>query len=243
MLKLMLVLGLLGTPAQAADPSIEDLLNATDDIQRSDSSIAVLEMAVKTSRYERTIKLKAWSKGQDKSLIVIEAPTKDKGIATLKVGDNIWNYLPKVDRTMKVPAGMMSSSWMGSHFSNDDLVKQNRLADEFTAVIESRPAGGTGDWVLRLTPKPDAPVVWGSIVVTVSAQVIPKSIEYFDEDGSLARTMRFDNIQDVGGRAVPMVMTLIPAKKPDEKTQVTYTSLQFDVAMQDSMFSLQGLKQ
>ena len=243
MLNLLMLLSVLVSPTSAADPSIEDLLNATDDIQRGGSSAAVLQMAVKTSRYERTVELKAWSKGEDKSLIIIEAPAKDKGIATLKVGDNIWNYLPKVDRTMKVPGGMMSSSWMGSHFSNDDLVKQNRLADEFTAVIEARPTAGTGSWVLRLTPKPDAPVVWGAIVVTVSADIIPESIQYFDEDGSLARTMRFESVQDVGGRKVPMVMTLIPASKPDEQTKVTYTSLEFDVELQDSIFSLQGLKQ
>ena len=110
MLKLIALLSVLWSPAHAADPSVEDLLNATDDIQRGASSVAVIEMAVKTSRYERTVKLKAWSKGEDKSLIVIEAPTKDKGIATLKSGDNIWNYLPKVDRVVKVPAGMMSGS-------------------------------------------------------------------------------------------------------------------------------------
>jgi outer membrane lipoprotein-sorting protein len=240
---IFLFLGLLLLPARAADPTVVELLNATDDIQRGTSSAAVLQMEVKTARYERKVTLRVWSKGADKSLIVIEAPSKDKGIATLKDGDNIWNYLPKVDRTVKVPSGMMSGSWMGSHFSNDDLVKQNRLADEFTAVIEARPTGGVGSWVLRLTPKPDAPVVWGAVVVTVSAEIIPESIEYFDEDGALARSMRFDKVQDIAGHKVPMVMTLIPADKPDERTRVTYQSLEFDVELQDSLFTLQGLRQ
>jgi outer membrane lipoprotein-sorting protein len=240
---IFLFLGLLVLPAPAADPTVVELLNATDDVQRGTSSAAVLLMEVKTARYERKVTLRTWSKGKDKSLIVIEAPAKDKGIATLKVGDNIWNYLPKIDRTMKVPSGMMSGSWMGSHFSNNDLVKQNRLAEEFTAVIEARPTGGLGSWVLRLTPKPDAPVVWGAVLVTVSAEIVPESIEYFDEDGVLARTMRFDNVQDIGGHKVPMVMTLIPADKPDEHTQLTYQSLQFDVELQDSLFTLQGLRQ
>ena len=243
MVPIILFLGLLVLPGQAADPTVVELLNATDDVQRGTSSTAVLQMEVKTSRYERKVTLRAWSKGEDKSLIVIEAPVKDKGIATLKVGDNIWNYLPKIDRTMKVPSGMMSGSWMGSHFSNDDLVKQNRLADEFTAVLEARPTDGLGSWVLRLTPKPDAPVVWGAVVVTVSAQIIPESIEYFDEDGALARSMRFDDVRDIGGRKVPMVMTLIPADKPDERTQLTYQSLEFDVELADSLFTLQGLRQ
>jgi outer membrane lipoprotein-sorting protein len=205
--------------------------------------VSLLEMKVKTSRYERTVKIRAWSKGKDRSLIVIEAPAKDKGIATLKVDKNIWNYLPKVDRTMKVPSGMMSNSWMGSHFTNDDLVKGNRLSEQYTGDIEQRPADGTGSWVVRLTPKPNAPVVWGAVVVTVTHEIIPESVEYFDEDGALARTMRFHDVQEVAGRKVPMVMTLIPADKPDEQTQVTYQSLEFDVDLPESMFTLQGLKQ
>lgn len=227
----------------AADPTIAELLDATDDIQRGESSVAILSMEVKTARYERTVQLKTWSKGADNSLILIEAPAKDKGIATLKVGDNIWNYLPKVDRTMKVPSGMMSSSWMGSHFSNDDLVKDNRLSDQFTAEIESKPADGTGSWVLRLSPKPDAPVVWGAVVVRVSAQMVPESVEYFDEDGTLARTMRFEQVQSIEGRQVPMVMMLTPADKPTEYTKITYQSLSFSEDIPEAVFSLQGLRQ
>jgi outer membrane lipoprotein-sorting protein len=228
--------------AHAGEPTIDELLDATDDIQRGSSSASLLEMEVKTSRYERTVQIKAWSKGKDRSLILIEAPAKDKGIATLKVGKNIWNYLPKVDRTMKVPSGMMSNSWMGSHFTNDDLVKENRLSEQFTGVIEQRPSGGTGSWVVRLTPKPDAPVVWGSVVVTVSSKVIPESVEYFDEEGVLVRTMRFSDVRDVSGHKIPMVMTLIPADRPGERTQVTYKSLEFNVDVPDSMFTLQGLR-
>jgi len=228
--------------AHAGDPTIEELLDATDDIQRGAASTSVIRMEVQTARYSRTVRLKVWSKGTDRSLIIIEAPAKDKGIATLKVEDHIWNYLPKVDRTMKVPTGMMSSSWMGSHFSNDDLVKENRLSESFTAELTGRPDEGAGSWVIRLTPKPDAPVVWGSVVVRVSAERIPESIEYFDEQGTLARTMRFEDVQDVGGRKIPLVMTLIPADKPGELTRVTYLSIDFEAVIPDSMFTLQGLR-
>lgn len=233
---------MLAGPALAEDPTVEELLNATDDIQRGSSSIGVIEMHVKTARYERTMRMKAWSEGTEKSLIVIEAPAKDAGIATLKVDDNIWNYLPKVDRTMKVPAGMMSGSWMGSHFSNDDLVKENRLADEFKSEITARPENGEGNWVIKLVPNPDAPVVWGSLVVTVSEARLPVSIEYFEEDGTLARTMTYSDVRDIGGRDIPATMTLIPADKPDEMTQIKYIELDFDAEVPASTFTLQALK-
>ena len=231
----------LGT-ALAAEPTVEELLNATDDIQRGSSSIATVEMHVKTARYERTMRMKAWSEGTEKSLILIESPAKDAGVATLKVDDNIWNYLPKVDRTMKVPAGMMSGSWMGSHFSNDDLVKENRLAEEFTAELTGKPENGAGNYVFKLVPKPDAPVVWGHLVVTVNPDQIPVSIAYFEEDGALARTMTYGDIRDFEGKAIPATMTLIPANKPEEMTRVTYVDLDLDAEVDPKTFTLQALK-
>jgi hypothetical protein len=242
-----MIIGLLLTlaqPAIADDPTVEELLNATDDIQRGESSIGVIEMQVKTSRYERTMRMKAWSEGTEKSLIVIESPAKDAGIATLKVDDNIWNYLPKVDRTMKVPSGMMSGSWMGSHFSNDDLVRENRLSEQFTSEITSRPnESGEGNWVIKLVPNPDAPVVWGSLVVTVRPDKIPVSIAYFEEDGTLARTMKYEDVREIGGKEIPGTMTLTPADKPEEMTQIRYIELEFDADVPASTFTLQALKQ
>jgi outer membrane lipoprotein-sorting protein len=235
---------LLSTSALAAEPTIEELLVATDDIQRGDSSSAVMKMEVKTARYERAMKMKALSKGTENSLITILEPAKDSGVSTLKVGDNLWNYLPKVDRTMKVPSGMMGGSWMGSHFSNDDLVKESRLSEDFTASFAKKPSEAEPDqpYVIDLVPKPDAPVVWGKVEVTVTADKLPVSVRYFDEKGTLMRTMDFKDVQDVSGRKVPMVMQLTPADKPGEYTRVTYEELAFDVDLPDKTFTVQALK-
>jgi outer membrane lipoprotein-sorting protein len=241
---LAVTLSALAGPAFAAEPTIEDLLNATDDIARGTSSHATLEMQVKTARYERTMTLEAWSKGEEKSLIRILEPAKDAGISTLMVDDNIWNYLPKVDRTMKVPGAMMSGSWMGSHFSNDDLVKANRLADEFTGEISSRPADNADKhYVVTLIPKPDAAVVWGKVVVRTTAELMPFDVRYFDEDSSLKRTMKFEDYRDFDGRKMPAKMTLLPATKPDEYTRIVYRAMEFDIELEDKkFFSLQQLK-
>jgi outer membrane lipoprotein-sorting protein len=229
--------------ARAAEPTIDELLTSTDDVTRGKSSEAVVEMHVKTANYERTMKMEMWAEGTDKTLIRILEPAKDAGIATLKVDQNIWNYLPKVDRTMKVPAGMMSGSWMGSHFSNDDLVKESRLSEDFDATMTQRPADNAdGVYVITLVPKPDAIVVWGSIVVRVRPDKMPVSIEYEDEHGVTQRTMSFGEYHELDGRLVPTVMTLIPADKPGEFTSFTYVSLDFDVALPASTFTLQALK-
>jgi len=241
---LLVVAGLWTSPTLAADPTMEELLNATDDIARGASSHATLEMSVKTARYARTMKLEAWSKGEDKSLIRILEPAKDAGMSTLMVDDNIWNYLPKVDRTMKVPGAMMSGSWMGSHFSNDDLVKANRLADEFTGEITSKPDDNPEKhYLVTLVPKPDAPVVWGKVLVRVSADLMPVDVRYFDEDGALKRTMKFEQYRDFDGRKMPAQMTLLPADKPEEFTRITYVEMKFDIELDDKkFFSLQQLK-
>lgn len=234
----------LATPGFATepDPTIEELLLATDDVARGESSIATLQMHVKTKRYERTMSMQAWSEGTEKSLIRILSPAKDAGISTLKDGDNLWNYLPKVDKTMKVPAGMMSGSWMGSHMSNDDLVQESRLSEDYTYTLTGRPQDGVGSWVVELVPKPDAPVVWGKVVATISTEKLPEKIEYFDEKGELVRTMAWSEVKDVDGRRMPTVMRVVPADKPDEYTRITYEQIDFDADIPAGTFSLQALK-
>ena len=232
-------------PARAgADEDLaRQLLDATDDVYRGRSSHGFMTMQVRTARWERTLEMEVWSKGEDRSLIRILSPAREAGVATLKVGDNIWNYLPKIDRTMKVPASMMGGSWMGSHFTNDDLVKESRMADDYTFRIVERPEDGGGRYVVECTPKPEAPVVWGKVVVTLDgASRLPLEVTYWDEDGALARTLTFSEVVEVGDRRYPSRMKLVPADKPGEFTEIRYRDMEFDVDVPDTVFSLQALK-
>jgi outer membrane lipoprotein-sorting protein len=230
--------------ASAGDPSIAELLDGVDDANRGTSSEGRMTMSVKTSRWERSITMDLWSRGEDHSLLRIISPAKEAGMATLRVGDNIWNYLPKVDRTMKVPAAMMSGNWMGSHFTNNDLVHSSRFADDFTSTITQRPTGPSeGSWVIESIPNEDAPVIWGKVVITVSAKHrIGESITYWDEDGTLVRTMSFSDVQMIGGRPVPMKMRMVPADAKGEFTEIVYDRLRFDVDLPDSIFTLQSIR-
>jgi len=245
-LALLLGLGVpsVGATDSSAEPTLEQLLDAVDDQSRGSSSAGRMTMSVKTSRWERSITMDLWSRGEDHSLMRIIAPAKEAGMATLRAGDNIWNYLPKVDRTMKVPAAMMSGNWMGSHFTNNDLVHSSRFADDFDSTITQRPAAdGSGSWVIESIPKEDAPVVWGKIVITVDAKLrIGESITYWDEDGVLVRSMTFSDVQKIDGRPVPMKMRMVPADAPAEYTEFLYDRLAFDVNLPDSLFTLQSIR-
>ena len=228
---------------QAMD--IDELMTHVDRLWRGDTSQAIMSMSVKTRRYERSMTMEAWSRGKEHSLLVIREPIKDRGIATLKVKDNIWNYLPKINRVTKVPASMMSGSWMGSHFTNDDLVKDNTFIDDYDSIISFEgKLDGTLIYEVTSIPKPDAAVVWGKVVMTIHQDnFAPITAIYFDEDDVRVRVMDFDQIKQVDGRAIPMRMTLTPEDKPGESTVVEYKDIAFGMELDDNFFSLRGLKQ
>ena len=224
--------------------SAKEILDRVDDLFRGSSSHGKMSMTIKTTHWTRTLTAEIWSKGKDDSLIRILAPKKEEGTATLRAGNNIWNYLPKVNRVIKLPSSMMASSWMGSHFTNDDLVKESRMADDYTFEITFEGVRDNRE-VIEVTcyPKPEAAVVWGKILVRVDKkELLPTEILYYDEDMNLARTMIFSDIGELGDRRLPRVMKVIPADKPDEYTLVKYDEMDFNVNLSDSLFSIRNLQ-
>ncbi|MCW8827780.1 MAG: outer membrane lipoprotein-sorting protein [Gammaproteobacteria bacterium] len=230
-------------PVQAME--VDELIRHIDRLWRGETSHASMSMTVKTRRYERNMSMEAWSRGKDYSLVVIREPVKDRGIATLKVEENIWNYLPKINRVTKVPSSMMSGSWMGSHFTNDDLVRESTFEEDYDSTL-SYEGQRDGRMIYEMTalPKPNAPVVWGKVVMLIEQQTLaPYRALYYDEEGELVRTLTFDMLQQIGERVVPMRMSLQPEDKPDESTVIRYHDIEFGVPLETAFFSLQSLKQ
>jgi hypothetical protein len=235
---------LVGRTASAAPLSAREVLDRVDDLFRSRSAHGQARMTVTTEHWTRSLELEFWSQGEERSLIRILAPQKEKGTATLKVERDLWNYLPKVKRVIKLPSSMMSASWMGSHFTNDDLVKENRFSEEYTFTVSFE---GVRDGVevieIACVPKEDAPVVWGRVVVRVRTEDwLPLVIDYFDEGGRPARTMTYGDVRTLGGRRLPSRLTVVPADKPNESTTVVYEEIAFDVPLAPDTFSLQNLQ-
>jgi len=230
--------------APAGEASARAILDHVDDLFRGESAHGRAEMTVKTEHWERSLTMEFWSKGKELSLIRILAPKKEQGTATLKVGNELWNYLPKVKRVIKLPSSMMSASWMGSHFTNDDLVKESRMTVDYDFSITFQGRRDDADAIeLTLHPKENAAVVWGKVVVVVRAEdYLPISVTYYDEDLDLARTLTYHDVRELGGRRLPTTMRMVPADKPDEMTEVTYEAIEFDLKLDDDLFSLRTLQ-
>ena len=235
---------LFAIPAALGAQTAAEIVDQVDQLLRGNSSEAAVRMEVVTEHWSRSIDMRIWSLGTDYSLIRIDAPPKDAGTATLKAETDLWNYLPRVDRTIKLPASLMGASWMGSHFTNDDLVKESRIIDDYDIEITFEgERDGHQVWEFTLTPKPETAVVWGKIVEQVRrADLMPEWVRYYDDLGEVSRTMVFSNFQVMGGRMVPATMVVTPADKPDETTTIIYQDLAFDVGLEPSFFSLRNLR-
>jgi len=228
--------------ASNLDP--EKILDGVDDLYRSNASYGILTLSVTTVNWQRTLTLEQWTKGENKSLIKVLKPKKEKGLATLRVDKNVWNFMPKVKRVVKIPSSMMSSSWMGSHFTNDDLVRESRMADDYSFSITFEGIRNDEEVVeITCIPNKEAAVVWGKVEVVVYADdYIPLRMIYYDEDLLLSRTLAFYNIQIMDGKMIPTLMSMIPADEPLESTTVKWEEIQFDVAIDDEFFSLRKLQ-
>ena len=238
-----LVLFPITVSAQTSETA-EEIINRVDRLLRGDSSHGVARMEVVTENWERGLTMEIWSLGVDYSLVRVQAPAREAGTATLKATEDIWNYLPKVDRAIKIPASMMAGAWMGSHFTNDDLVRESQLIEDyFIELTYDGDRDGVTVWEFRLTPKPEAAVVWGHVDYQVrQADYMPLWTRCYAEDGELARTMRYSEFTNLGGRTVPAVMEMVPADKPSETTKIIYEQLVFDIDIDQSFFSLRNLQ-
>jgi hypothetical protein len=232
----------LARPAPAA--TAREILDRVDDLFRGRAANGRASMTVTTEHWSRTLALEFWSEGKEKSLIRILAPQKEKDTATLKVGNDIWNYLPKVKRVIKLPSTAMAASWMGSHFTNDDLVKESRMADDYTYATTFE-GERDGRRIVEITclPRPEAAVVWGKVVVVVRADdLLPLEVHFFDEDLHPARTITYGEIRSLGGRTLPATLTVVPTDKPAESTVVRYEEIAYDVPLDPDTFSLRTLQ-
>lgn len=240
---LLALAGPLASPPAAAQTP-KEIVDRVDRLLRGASSEGRLTMEVTTRQWSRSLDLRIWSLGTDYALVRVLSPQREAGTATLKAKSDVWNYLPRVDRTIKIPPSLMMGSWMGSHFTNDDLVKESRLALDYditTSFTGTR--DGVAVWEFTLVPHPEAAVVWGKLVEQVRQQdLMPLWTRYYDDDGRLARTLTFGDFRTLGGRLVPARLTVVPADKPDERTVITYRDLRFDVGLTPAFFSLRALR-
>ena len=205
---------------------------------------ADVEMTITAPGWSRTLALQTWMFRPNKSLLRVKAPAKDAGITSLRIGAEMWNYIPAIERTVKIPPSLMLQPWLGSDFTNDDLVKESSLIDDYTHELlpVSPSAGGEAAYVVQALPRPEAPVVWGKVVLTTRADFIPLKQEFYDERGRLVRTLAYGELRPLGGREVPSRWVMTPVDKPGKSTTIVFKAATYDQPIDDALFTLQQLK-
>ncbi len=223
-----------------AQTDINSIIDKIDKLYRYQTTHSVVYMDIITPNWKRTLEMEMWTKGKDKALIKILSPAKERGIKTLKNGNNLWNYLPKVDKTIKIPPSMMMSSWMGSDFTNDDLVREFSFKDDYSFSLSSE---DSLYYYIDCIPRKDLPVLWSKVEMTIrKSDTIPVKMVFLDDNGKEIREIIYSDIRKIKNEKVPFVIEVISKKKKGRKTVLRYKSLEIDVPVSDNLFSLAGLR-
>lgn len=204
------------------------------------------EMTIRTIRptWARDMDISVWIKGKDFSVIQITAPAREKGVAFLKRKKEVWNWVPTLERVIKLPPSMMSQSWMGTDFTNDDLVKESSITEDYEhKLLSDTVISGQDCFQIELIPKTSAAVVWGRLLMYVNRNnFLEVRILFFDEDGKLVNIMNAYDVTNMGGRLVPSRFEMIPQDKKNQRTEIIYRKLVFDKDIQDTFFTLDQLR-
>ena len=231
-------------PLISKTETADKIISKSERLLRGTSSYGIYEMSIYNPRWKepRIVEVESWAEGTEKSFIVIHKPKKDKGITFLKIGNEMWQYIPKIEKIIKIPPSMMMQSWMGSDITNDDMVRESSLERDYTKKIASE---DESSWVIHLSPLSDAPVVWERITVVIQKEsYLPTKAQYYDEDGELVRTILYEKPRKVSGRTIPTLMKFIPEteNKKDHRTELLFKEIKFDIDIPDSIFTMRSLK-
>jgi outer membrane lipoprotein-sorting protein len=221
-----------------------EIVKRSDDLMRGDSIRGTYSMLIETPTWKRELKLYVYGSGRDKMFIRILAPDKEKGIGTLRVNNEMWNYLPRVEKLIKIPPSLMLQPWMGSDFANDDLVKESSIVNDYThRIIREDHVLGDTFYVIELLPKPGAPVIWGKIVRYIQKDTyLPFREEYHNEQGKLIKVLEYWNVGSVSDRKIPLIWKMIPINKPGFQTTIRLLDVQYNKPVDEQTFSLSHLK-
>ncbi|MCF6239987.1 MAG: outer membrane lipoprotein-sorting protein [Bacteroidales bacterium] len=242
----IVITGLILFPAlnNAQNLTAKEIMIKADNLQRGKSNKSQMTMQIIRPKWTRTISMKSWSKGKDYSMTYILAPAKDKGQVFMKRKNEMWNWVPTINRMIKLPPSMMSQGWMGSDYSNDDILKESSIVVDYEhKIIGEEKVSDLDCYKIEMIPKEDAAVTWGKVIKWISKKEYWQiKTEYYDEDDELIRTEIASEIKNFGDRRLPSKLEIIPADKPGHKTLVRINSATFNINIDENFFSQQNMK-
>lgn len=222
----------------------KEIVKKSDEKMRGETS--QVDMTIKTVRptWSREMNIHAWMKGNDMAMLLVKSPARDKGIVYLKRKKEVWNWMPSLEKIIKLPPSMMSQSWMGTDFTNDDLVKESSIVDDYNhnivgdTVIDNRPS-----YKIQMIPKPEAAVVWGKLIVCIDKKdLLQLHVRFYDEEGVLINTMNSYDVKVMDDRLIPTRFEMIPADKNNQKTVMIYNSIKYNKPISDGFFTTEKMK-
>ena len=207
------------------------------------SSYTEMTMVIHRPDWERSMTMRAWTKGDKQTLVRVVEPKKDRGNGTLTDDKSMWSYSPKVNRVIKVPSSMMGQSWMGSDFSNKDIAKADDIVDEYEhSILNTEVLDGVTTYEIQSIPNEDAAVVWGREVMRIREDHVVLQHSFFDQDGELVKTLGTLEVVEMGGRVIAKRQRMIKADEPDEWTEIQVNDVEYEVDLNDSLFTLSNLR-
>lgn len=229
---------------KAQEMTAKEIVRKSYDLMQGESSRGTMTMTIVRPKWERTISFKTWSKGTDYSLVYVTAPAKEEGQVFLKRKKEMWNWVPSIERMIKIPPSMMMQSWMGSDMTNDDLVQQSSIVEDYDhSILGTESFNGYDCYVIEFIPHEEAAVVWGKIISWIARdKYFSLKNEYYDEDGYLVNRELLSQIQNVGDRTIPTYYEVIPVEKEGQKTIMEFKDIEFNVPVEDQFFSIQNMK-
>ena len=222
----------------------KEIVKKSDEKFRGKSGYSEMTMTIVRPKWSRTVSFKSCNKGLDYSLSLVTDPAKEKGQTFMKRKNEMWSWNPKIRRLIKLPASMMSQGWMGSDFSNDDLLKESSLVVDYThKIVGTETYAEKTCYKIELIPNDDAAVVWGKLVKWITKDgYLQLKTEYYDEDGYLIKTEKASKVKVMSGREIPTYFELIPEDEPGHKTIVVMNKIVYDINVSESFFSQQNMK-
>lgn len=232
-----------GAVAAAPTEDAATLVQRAIDYWRDTSSYSVIDMTIRRPDWERTMTIRVWTRGQKESLVRVAAPPKDAGNATLLLDNEMWSFTPKINRVIKIPSSMMSQSWMGSDFSNNDLAKADELIEQYThKLLGKETHEGRTVYVIESIPKEAAPVVWGREVVKIRDDWIMLEHAFYDQQDVLVKKLVVSEIRSMGGKRVAARERMQRVDKPGEWTEVVTREVRFGIPVAPGTFTLSNLR-
>ena len=244
LLLLVMATVMVAVPAVAAEErTATDIVRAAIDQWRGLSSYTEMTMVIHRPDWERSMTIRAWTRGQDQTLVRVVEPKKDRGNGTLIDDNNMWTHSPKINRVIKVPSSMMGQSWMGSDFSNKDIARADDIIDQYEhRFLSERRVDGVTVYEIESVPHEDAAVVWGREVLSIRDDYVVLEHAFYDQDGDLVKALRSYEIAEMGGRTIALRQRMSKVETPDEWTEISVNTVEYDVELGDEIFTLSNLR-